>query len=56
MSIYEKIFSEASIEFKIDCKLASDELNMSIDEYIEFLCEEQFGIDAEEAYNRNLIF
>ena len=41
--------------FRIECELAADELNMDFEEYLEFICQEQYGMGFFEAYEKGLV-
>ena len=42
-------------DFKIESQISADELNMTLEEYLDFLCEDQFGLTFEEAYECGLV-
>lgn len=47
--------SKLPADFKIECKISADELNMTLEEYLDFICDNQFGLTFEEAYECGLV-
>lgn len=55
MFAVNQYISELPTDFRIESQLAADELNMTLEEYLDFLCEDQFGLTFKEAYKCGLV-